>query len=176
MPTFTFSKYGKYVNDNCLDRCYNFDISVCVKLKQCVLQFLLLGYIYFHISDVSLYIFTHHSHQYSIFCYFPWTICSNFQATLHRISDLCSPSSFIADPNFCRTYSYTGCTFESLPKSCAHWLLLLKYQASQIASNWFLLIVLGKNWCGNCGIIWPVVSCDVSSSFLWVQCQTTSVI
>lgn len=40
--------------------------------------------------------------------------------------------------------SYTGYIFEILPKSCACWLLLLKYQATQIASNWFLLIVLGK--------------------------------
>ena len=59
-----------------------------------VLQFLPLGCIYLHLTDMTWCCLTHHFDQHSIFCYFPWIVRSNFRWPSHGIVAVSSDSSF----------------------------------------------------------------------------------
>jgi hypothetical protein len=110
-------------------------------------------------------------------------LCSEFKATSpwdHGSIQWQLLSWAVNRWNFCNRYLYTACILKSLSESCVCWLLSLKVQALQIASNWFLLSVGGK-WVWkprnqltssfSCCPFWLVpqkLPAPETSSLLWV--------
>ena len=104
---------------NCPDRCDVTGLSSCLK----VTTLCSLSSVYLHVADKTRYRLTTHSHQHSIFCYFPWIVCRKFQVPpppmgpwLHQVTVLYF--GLYTDLNLCTKYSHTGQILNSCPESC----------------------------------------------------------